>query len=335
MPDIDIQRFRGGLAAVWYEDGKRRRFGLAARTRAQAEAEALAVYRRETLSPARGTTVADLWEAYRTEKQGRRVAEAMRHETAAVMGHFGTLQPAEVSTEIVRAYTDTRRAAGKHDGTIWTELGHLRTVFRWAAYTARLIDHAPAVERPPKPAPKDRWLTEAEIGRLMGAPAAFHIDLAVILMLATAGRVTAVLELTWDRVDFEAGTIDLRVGDGPRKGRAIVPMNAMARAALITAREAALTDNVVEWGGKPVRSIKTGFNAKVAAAGLEGVTPHVLRHTAAVHMAKSGRPMSRISQYLGHTSTSVTERVYARFAPEHLRDEAEVLNFARLTKRTG
>ena len=40
---------------------------------------------------------------------------------------------------------------------------------------------------------------------------------------------------------------------------------------------------VVEWNGKPVRSVRKAFAAAVKAAGLDGlgITPHVLRHTAA------------------------------------------------------
>lgn len=56
----------------------------------------------------------------------------------------------------------------------------------------------------------------------------------------------------------------------PRKGRAVVPMNAGLRAALSAAREGARTDYVVEWAGEPVKSIKTGFYAAVEAAEQEG-----------------------------------------------------------------
>jgi integrase len=35
--------------------------------------------------------------------------------------------------------------------------------------------------------------------------------------------------------------------------------------------------------------------------------------------------MSEISQYLGHSSTSVTERVYARYSPDYLRRAATAL----------
>jgi integrase len=194
-----------------------------------------------------------------------------------------------------------------------------------------MIDRAPAIELPSKPAPKERYLTHDEIDRLLEAATQPHIRLAILLMLSTGARVTAVLELTWNRVNFDRGVIDLRQSaDGPRKGRAIVPMNAGLRAALQAARQAALSDHVVEWAGGPVRSIRKGFMAAVTAAGLENVSPHVLRHSAAVHMAEAGIPMSEIAQFLGHSSTAVTERTYARYSPGHLRRAAEVVDFTRI-----
>ncbi|BAQ67578.1 phage integrase family protein [Rhodovulum sulfidophilum] len=68
--------------------------------------------------------------------------------------------------------------------------------------------------------------------------------------VSTAARVTASLELTWDRADMARGQTDLRrEATGPRKGRAVVPMNSRARAAPMAAKEAALSDRVIEWAG--------------------------------------------------------------------------------------
>jgi len=257
----------------------------------------------------------------------------MMHEWKAVGPHFGHMRPDQVTTDLCRSYTALRRKVGKHDGTIWTELGHLRTVFRWAADRG-LIDRAPKVDRPSKPAPKDRYLTHAEIARLLAADCAPHIHLAILLMLSTAARISAVLELTWDRVDFERNQIDLKAdAAGPRKGRAVVPMNAGLRAALSQARIIAMSDYVVEWAGGPVQGIKTGFNAAVKSAGLADVSPHVLRHSAAVHMVEAGIDMNEVAQYLGHSSTAVTFRVYGRFSPTHLRKAADVLDFTTVNER--
>jgi integrase len=273
---------------------------------------------------------------YRQEKEGRRVAHAMAFEWKAIGPHFGHLRPEQITIPLCRAYIAQRRAAGRHDGTIWTELGHLRTVMRWAGPEGhKLIPHAPQIERPAKPAPKERYLTHAEINLLLSAPMASHIKLAILLMLSTAARVGAIMDLTWRRVDLEKRQINLRVdAQGPRKGRAVVPINAGLLAALTAARNAALTDHVIEWAGKPVANIKTGFYAAAKAAGLDGVSPHVLRHTAAVHMAEAGIPMDEISQYLGHSNVGVTARVYARFSPSHLRKAADVLDFTK-TRSVG
>lgn len=331
MPEYRIGRLDGGFVVTWWVDGKRRRYRLDAQSRAEAEGEAADVARRERAKSA-GQTCDELWQLYRHEKQGRRVAEAMDFEWRKMKAFFGHLRPEQVTVDLCRAYADARRAMGKHDGTIWTELGHLRTVFRWAA-DRKLIAYAPPVERPQKPAPKGRWLTHEEAARLIEQAPAPHIALAIKLMLETAGRVGAILELTWDRVDLDRKTLNLRTTEiGPRKGRAAVPINDGLRAMLATAKSAALTDNVIEWAGKPVKSVKTGFNRACRNAGLMKVSPHTLRHTAAVHLAEAGRPMERISQYLGHSSVTVTAKVYARFAPDHLREEAAVLDYSRPAK---
>ena len=329
-PEIRIGRLNGRFVVSWHEGERRRRYRLVAETLKAAEAEAVDVWRRETARPDE-ETVASIWTAYRADKQGRRVAEAMRLEWRQIGPHFGALRPDQISAETCRAYTAARRAAGIANGSIWTELGHLRTALRWAAKAGR-IERAPEVERPQKPPPVDRYLTRAEIAQLLGAPMAPHIRLAILLMLSTAARPTAALELTWDRVDFERGQIDLRLAaDGPRKGRAVVAMNPGLRAALLDARALALTDHVIEHGGRaPLLSIKTGFGAAKMAAGLPWLTPHQLRHTAAVHMAEAGIAMSVISQFLGHTSTSVTERVYARYSPTYLQGAAAAVDFASL-----
>ena len=330
MPDIRIGRLRGGLCCYWTgPDGKRTRHQLVARTRKAAESEALDLYRAKAPRPG-GLTVSDLWRDYLAERKGRPVATTMRYTGRAVLPHFGALRPDQITTQDSRSYAAARRKAGIKDGSIWTELGHLRTVLTWAQKIGQ-IDRAPHIERPSKPAPKERYLTRPEIDLLLAVQCEPHIRLAMLLMLSTAGRVGAVLDLTWDRVDLERGQINLRTeGASTRKGRAVVPINAGLRAALQEARAAALSDHVVEWAGGPVKSIRKGIVSAAERAGVPGVSPHVFRHTAAVHMAEAGVPMGEISQYLGHSNVQITERVYARFSPDHLRKAADVVDFTRV-----
>lgn len=330
MPDIKIGRLRGGLCAYWPgPDGKRTRHQLVARTRKEAEAEAIDLYRAR-VRPQSGQITSDLWAAYLDERMGRSVATTMKYTGKAVLPHFGALRPDQITTQDCRDYAGIRRRAGIKDGSIWTELGHLRAVMNWAA-SHGMIDRAPVIERPAKPAPKERYLTRPEINRLLAVQCEPHIKLAMLLMLSTAGRVSAILELTWDRVDMERNQINLRTGDTEtRKGRAVVPINAGLRAALQKAREAALSDHVVEWAAGPVKNIRKGILSAAARANVPNVSPHVFRHSAAVHMAEAGVPMGEISQYLGHSNVAITERVYARFSPDHLRMAADVVDFTRV-----
>jgi integrase len=142
-------------------------------------------------------------------------------------------------------------------------------------------------------------------------------------------RNAALLDLTWARCDFDRELIDLRnpTITTPHKGRAIVPMNRTVKAALVEARNGALSDDVIEWAGDRVRSVKNGLRSAATRAGIAHVSPHILRHWAAVHMAEVGIPMEEIAQYLGHSDVNVTRQVYARFSPDYLRGAAAVLEY--------
>lgn len=327
MSNFKLGRLRGGFCVYWTKpDGKRARHQLNARTRKEAEAEAIDLVRSKAQTNS-GHTIDDLWRSYIDDRKGRPIAETMKYTGKAILPHFGALRPDQVSVDETKSYTEARRKIDIKDGSIWTELGHLRSVVNWA-YKHGMIDRAPVIERPSKPAPKERYFTRTEIDRLLSVKCEPHIRLAMILMLSTAGRVGAILDLTWDRVDMERGQINLRTGDTQtRKGRAVVPINAGLRAALQEAKKAALSDYVIEWAGGPVKSIRKGIVNAAARAEVPGASPHVFRHTSAVHMAEAGVPMSEISQYLGHSNVQVTERVYARYSPDHLRKAADVVDF--------
>lgn len=329
MPDITIGRLRGGYCVYWHEAGKRKRYQLAARTRAEAEAEARDRYLRET-GARTGRTVAAIWEAYVDSLGGKPSARNVAYMGVPVLASFGAFRPDQITPEDCRAYARQRQAEGRRAATIHTELGYLRTALRWARKVG-WIDRVPQIIVPPKPDSDVRPLTDAEVTALLDGCSAPHIRLAIVLLLATGARVSAILDLTWSRVDLERGVIDLRLPDGvTRKGRAVLPINRMARAALENARQAALTPYVVEWGGKRVKSIRKGYTAALERAGLEGLRIHQIRHTVAVRMISAGRPIEEVAQYLGHSNTAITYRTYARFMPEHLADAAALLEFTEL-----
>ena len=245
---------------------------------------------------------------------------------------FGAYRPDQITTAMCRAYDAERRADGMKQNTVWTELGYLRSTLKYA-HGEGLLDRVPKIWRPTKPDVEMRILTMPEARKLIDSAMAPHIRLALILLLGTGGRVSAILDLTWDRVNFDRGTINLRLDNAEtRKGRAVVPMNAATRSALSASHEAALSDHVIEYAGGRVASIKTGFTAAVRRSGIGKVTIHEMRHTAAVTMLEAGIPIAMVGQILGHSNLAVTYRIYGRYDPKHMQGAVDALNFTGLRK---
>lgn len=315
--------YRGAWYATWIEDGQTKRRALRTKDRSVAE-HALTDFRVAIEGPAE--TVGEIMQRFIADRESRKIDAAGRkyHERVSfswknLEPHFGNLRPKDVTRQACRGYTTERRRDAS-DGTIIKELSTLKAALRWYDRNTPAI-----VEMPPQPPPRDRYLTREEYRSLRDASRWIpHCELFVVLAYTTAGRAGAILELTWDRVDFDRGIIHLGEAVGT-KGRATVPMTDAAREVLERARRAALSDHVIEYGGRPVKSIRNTFMAAAKRAGIEGVSPHVLRHTAAVHMAESGIPLTEIGQYLGHRNMTQTYRVYARYSPDYLRKAAGVL----------
>jgi len=261
------------------------------------------------------TVIKTMMQAYLTEKP----SETAKFSWRALAPFWGSLRADQITTERCREYTEIRRNRGRGDGTIIRELGVLK-----AAVKRYASDSGAVFEMPSSPPPKDRHLTRAEFRKLMDHATEPHIRLFLLLALSTGARKGALLQLTWAAVDFTRGQINLGVGSH-NKGRAIVPMTDGLKTALRAAEQQRTSLYVIEYRGGPVKDIKRGFERSCERAGLEGVTPHVLRHTDAVWVAESGISMAEIAQFLGHASEKVTFKIYARYSPDYMRRAAAAL----------
>ena len=146
--------------------------------------------------------------------------------------------------------------------------------------------------------------------------------------MSTAARMTAILQAKWSAVDWNTNTINYDPPGRVRtnKRRTEVPLNKQARAALKKAQTMAQTEYVIEFNEQPIKNIRKG----IEAAARRSSTPcsaHVFRHTAGVWMAEADVPMSKISQYMGHTTTAVTEATYARYSSSFMKDAASALDW--------
>lgn len=318
---------RGKLAVSFTEGGKRFRRSLGTDDIATAR-QRMADYLTAKDGLRKITSVADLYAAYISDrKQEGKTTSRIEDAWKRLGPTFGTMDPEAITKQHCREYTDYRRSLGMSDGTVHLELGYLRAALTFAERD-RLIGRAPFIPLPSKPPPRERHLSKEQAATVLASAVMPHVRLFIVVALSTAGRMQAILDLTWDRVDFTGRRIDLRDPERARtpKGRAVPPMNDMAFQALSEARKAALSRYVIEWSGDRVGSVKKGVGEAGRRAGIK-VTPHMLRHSAAVWMAEAGIPIPEIAQYLGHTNPATTFRVYARYSPEYLRKAAKALEF--------
>lgn len=313
-----VQKFRGGFALVWRElndDGeqKRRRRQLAAKDRQSAEAEARTIWEGADDSPWTVGRIMTSYLATITEKPSH-----VRRQDAwkAMKGFWENVDPKLVDEQMCRKYRETRSVG---EATARYELMQLSTALNWAVDNKKITTRG-KTWLPVAPEHKTRHLTRNEFDRFFAAVKAQHARTYVMLGLYTVARPTAILQLTWDRVDFMRRLIDLTPPGHVRtaKRRTVVTIGDILLAELQRAYALRTSTYVVEHGGEQVKSIKKAFQAASERSGVHA-TPYTLRHTGAVWAAEGGVPMTQLAQMMGHDDDRTTQKHYARFSPDYLR----------------
>lgn len=312
--DRRIKLYRGTWCVIWRENGQTKRHSLRTKDRDVAFRN-FEEYKKQLERKAEIVSeVIDLWLEEKKSLASNRNNKAF---SKPIREFFGRYKPDQITRDMCKMYIKWR---GNKTASIINELKILRAACKWFDPSSKAN-----IEIPPAPAPRDIRITKDEYRKLINCSHSPHIKLFMILAGATAARVSALLDLTWDRVDFEKGRIQLSTGEHKNKRRALVLMTTFAREVLMEAYEARTCEYVIEFGSQKIQSIKKGFKNTAIKAGLDHISPHVLRHSAASWMAESGIPMNEIAQYLGHSSPAVTYKVYARYSPEYLSNAASAL----------
>jgi integrase len=82
---------------------------------------------------------------------------------------------------------------------------------------------------------------------------------------------------------------------------------------------------VLHINGKRIGNIKKGFAAACRRAGLQNVSPHTLRHTAATWLMQAGIPHWQAAGFLAMSEKTLRD-VYGHHHPDYLRDAAEAIS---------
>jgi len=206
----------------------------------------------------------------------------------------------------------------------------------WSARTRIIVKgEIPYVELPAPSEPRRVWLSKLEekdfwnraLAELNPDGGLSRIARYVTVSLATAARAEAVLDLTWERVDFDLGLLDFRL-PGRRivaKRRSVVPIAERLRPVLERANQERRclglpdTEPVVGRG-----SIRTAWSTWVRKTPYPHIHPHDMRRTWASLAVQAGAPIYEVASVLGDDVATV-ERHYGFLAPGHLKNAVNLV----------
>lgn len=301
-----------------------------------------------------GLTLADVWGAYLTRHVRVKLAS---DKTACdvwknLEPYFATL-PANGLTQNTADDYVARRTSGKMGRKILPqtarkELAYMAAAVKFCADPRRKIIPAEFSHRLTLPEPgeaRDRWLRTEEIQKLLDAAARLRDGTRLSrgerflwLALETAAREQAILDLTWDRVDFETNTIryDVPGRRKTKKRRATVPISKALLPVLKRMHGERLGEGrVLDNGGSlwvTVQNIVIEAGLAVAPKRAArkrplatGISPHVFRHTAATHMVRRGVPIYIVAAILGNSVKMIAE-VYGHHAKEDLQAAVDTIS---------
>ncbi|QQS43035.1 MAG: site-specific tyrosine recombinase XerD [Acidobacteriota bacterium] len=173
------------------------------------------------------------------------------------------------------------------------------------------------------------FLSEDDVDRLFEAPDTSQEtglrDRAILELMYAAGlRVSEAANLNVRDVDLDSQIVTC-VGKGNKERK--IPIGRSAAKWLgeyleIRRRKETDTKNLfVSHAGKPITrhmifSLVKEYSEK---AGLEGVSPHTLRHSFATHLIQRGADSRSVQAMLGHADISTTQ-IYTHITDDHLRN---------------
>ena len=174
-----------------------------------------------------------------------------------------------------------------------------------------------------------RFLNRAEIEMLLAEPDTSTEnglrDRAIVeLMYASGLRVSEVVNLKIHEVDIDAGILTC-TGKGSKTRRVPVGSSAVEwlKSYLAVRRK---FENIeidrmfVNSNGSPVtrQSIYLSITEYAEKCGLEGVSPHTLRHSFATHLVQNNADIRSVQQMLGHADISTTQ-IYTHITSTQLK----------------
>ena len=220
----------------------------------------------------------------------------------------------DIDTPRLRGYLRGMFGWGFSKASIARKLSALRSFFSYLKERGALErDPTHSLRGPTAPRGIPRALSVEAVGVLLKMAESSEDplrDTAVIELLYGCGlRISELAGLRWEDVDLEERWLVV-LGKGAKERR--VPFGTYAQRALRNLGASGEPEDAFVFAGrkgKPltVRTVHRIVTGLAARGGVEGVTPHVLRHSCATHLLEKGASLKFVQEFLGHENMATTQ----------------------------
>ncbi len=235
-----------------------------------------------------------------------------------ILNYFGNINVKDLTPRKIERYMDHRLSqVNKKENklepaTVNREVACLKHMLSRALRDGK-IDHNPATQAKLKPENnvRDRVLTREEFVKLRDC-CREYLKPGVTMAYYTAMRKSEILNLTWDRVDLDAGFIRLQPEDTKTAEFRSVPLNPELTTMLKGIKVRSLRHNYVfTLNGEyisPLGTFKQDFKNACKDAEIEDFVFYDLRHTCINNWRQAGHDYSKIMKASGHKTIAVFKR---------------------------
>lgn len=222
---------------------------------------------------------------------------------------FGGMQAKQITTSMVNRYIEEKMDQGLAPATINRQLAALKHMFHLAVRCT-----PPKVYRVPYiPMLKENNIREGffEHEEYLSLRDALPDYLKPVITFAyhTGWRKSEILNLVWDKVDLNLGTVRLAPGETKNdEARTIYLDDELMKDMLILYKSRGRCPYVFHHSGERIVKFEKAWNAARRRVGLGGKLFHDLRRTAVRNMVRAGIPERVAMRISGHKTRNVFER---------------------------
>lgn len=213
---------------------------------------------------------------------------------------------------MIKEYIEKRRKGGLSNASINRELAGLKRMFHLGRQcTPPKVGVVPYIPMLKESNVRKGFFDHQEFVALRKA-LPDPINSVITFAYHTGWRRKEILTLTWDRVDFQGGTIRLDPGETKNGEGRTVYMNKdlLAEMQFLHMNRAKSSPLVFHRDGKAVKDFRKAWVAALEETGLKGRIFHDFRRTAVRNMVRSGIAERVAMQISGHKTRSIFDRYH-------------------------